>query len=272
MRLHGLVSLISLLLFSEALAQVPKPQQPLGGPALTPGRAPRGDSEPVTLPPTLPESGQLDSLDLELNQLRDEVVAFRSLRAHVAQTTKHIDSNSADSTVQQRRELLELLTKLAARRVPRKPPVAVEPSHSPTKTEEKLPLRSPINNSPQEQLSEKVVDPLALGRVLFRTGDYSGAEQAFGKVRLSDENRRLVQYLIATCLRKQSRWADAIKAYKFVAESDDDPVLRDLAKWQLENIRWYQQMESQIESLKQLRSPTSRAEKRLESTSDVESP
>jgi hypothetical protein len=212
-----------------------------------------------------------DSFDIELNQLRDELVAFRALREQMAQTTRHIDSDSGTASVQQRRELLDLLAKLASRRVPRKLPLVIEPSLSPPESQEKLPLRSPVGAMPNPQISEKIIDPFALGRVLFRSGDYSGAEQAFIKVRLSDENRMLVQYLIATCLRKQSRWRDADKVYKVVAESDDDPVLRDLAKWQLDNIRWYQQMELQLEKLKQLRSSTSLPEKRLNSTSDVES-
>ena len=111
---------------------------------------------------------------------------------------------------------------------------------------------APKESTPPD-VSVDIADAFALGKVLFRTGDFVGAERAFRKASVTSENEMTVKYLLATCLRRQSRWQSAMDAYKVVAESNQDPVLRDLAKWQLDNIRWLQQSESQLDQMRKQR-------------------
>lgn len=202
-------------------------------------------------------SGSL-SFNAELEQLRQEIAALKALREQVtSENNPPVDSGSSLAN-EQRRHLLELLTKLATKNLqPKDAPIITEPdtavpSPTPSPRATKLDSKtSPIGSHPL--ITDKIVDPFALGRALFRAGDYIGAEQAFRKVKVSDGNRVMLQYLIATCLRKQNRWDQAAKAYRVVAENKDDVELRDLALRQLETIRWRQQTESQLEELRKLR-------------------
>jgi tetratricopeptide (TPR) repeat protein len=208
-----------------------------------------------------PQPNDVKSFDSELERLRQEIAAIKLLREQVASEANQPLTSDVAAAQEQRRELLELLTKLATKNVsakpaseppkPRKVSPAPEPRVGAAKVEAKL-----DKATDHPLITDKIVDPFALGRALFRAEDYSGAEQAFRKVKVTDDNRAMLQYLIATCLRKQSRWEQAAKAYRIVSENKEDPVLRDLALWQLENIRWYQQTESQLKQLRELREPT----------------
>lgn len=193
------------------------------------------------------------SFDVELEQLRQEIAAIKTSREQVATEAQQPISHDAAEAHEQRRELLDLLTKLATKNLTPKPaaePVKMVPKSAPKTNSSKSDSSS---SSGHPLITTKIVDAYALGRALFRAEDYVGAEQAFRKVKVTDDNRVLLQYLVATCLRKQSRWEPAAKAYRIVAENKDDPALRDLAEWQLENIRWHQKTESQLEELRQLR-------------------
>lgn len=213
------------------------------------------------------------SFDSELERLRQEIAATKALREQVAAEVDQPLATDAAAAQVHRRELLELMTKLATRNVPSRPAPAAEPtkplptnpvpaSRIGTTKVDSLPTASAVH----PLITSKIVDPSALGRALFRAGDYVGAEQAFRKVKVTDENRVMLQYLIATCLRKQSRIDQAAKAYRIVADNKDDPQLRDLALWQLENIRWSQQSETQLERVRQLREPTETDSSQTEAT------
>jgi tetratricopeptide (TPR) repeat protein len=197
------------------------------------------------------------SFEEELEGLRRDIAATKTLREQAAvEAGQAIESETL--ATQQRNELLELLTKLATQKPSPQPaptPDNTAPRAVPStlKTTTRKPATESDSAAAHPLITDKVVDPYGLGRALFRTGDYRGAEQAFRKVKVTDDNRVMLQYLIATCLRKQSKWEQAVKAYRVVAENNDDPVLRDMATWQLENIRWHQRTESQLEQLRELR-------------------
>ena len=207
------------------------------------------------------------SFDAELQQLRKDITTTKELREKAAVEASQPFANDAAVAQEQRRILLELLTKLATKSVPPRPtpisdlalpevsaPPMVPPIHEPrsraghAETKHDAVATHPL-------ISEKIVDPYALGQVLFKAKDFVGAELAFRKVKATDENRILLQYFVATCLRKQSKWDQAAKAYRTVADQKEDPTLRDLAIWQLDNIRWNQQTSTQLEELRQLRQP-----------------
>ncbi len=214
-------------------------------------------SEDTSAVSVAPQPNGAKSFDSELEQLRQDIAATKLLREQVASEVNQPLASDVALAQEQRRELLELLTKLATKNLSAKPtseppqPQKLAPPPGPrigaTKAETKL------EKTTHPLITDKIVDPFALGRALFRSDDYSGAEQAFRKVKVTDDNRLILQYLIATCLRKQTRWEQAAKAYRVVSENKDDLALRDLALWQLENIRWYQQTELQLDQLRELR-------------------
>ncbi len=212
-------------------------------------------AEPLFMNRAVPLN-RLEAFEAELEQLGKEIAAIKVIREQVAAESKQSLSPDSAEAQEQRRELLDLLTKLATKKIPPKP--AADPIKTvPTPTLPAAVARSdsrPASDHPL--ISDKIVDPYALGRALFRAEDYVGAEQAFRKAKVTDDNRVLLQYLIATCLRKQARWEQAAKAYRTVAENKEDPALRDLAEWQLENIRWHRKTELQLEELRRLREQT----------------
>ena len=211
----------------------------------------------------LGESGlQPEPFDLELEGLRQDIATIKSLRDQVAAESNQPLPSDAATAQEQRRELLDLLTKLATKSA--SPRVVPEPPLTPLPAPERPTRMATTDTKPatkvaQPRSADKIVDPFALGRTLFKAGQFRESEQAFRKVKVTDDNRVLMQYLVATCLRKQSLWNQAAKAYRIVAENKDDPALRDLAAWQLENIRWSQQTESQLENLRQLRESSASA-------------
>lgn len=266
MRFHGLVllSLISLTRLTQAEND--------GAPEFLPPSpaTPSTDAaEPMPVaPPNAP--GVVDlSIEAEIKKFRTELRDFQALREDVSLGTKSTAADTERMALNQRQELLDLLAKLAKAGMNRKPaaPVITAVPTQPQKTQlpssaeppsesaaietDATPSTPPIE--PFDFTGSETADPFALGKVLFRGGDFVGAEKAFRKARVSSENEMMLKYLLGTCLRRQSKWQLAIDAYKVVAESDSDPVLRDLAKWQLDNIRWHQQTENQLEQLRKQR-------------------
>lgn len=274
MRFQGLVFLVLLVMNELAVAQsgpppaeqtfLPPSPQKLDAseePATLPSNPATLPSGPAPVPPspTIVEARQSTNMEAELQQFRNELREFQMIREDVARSTKATDAAADSLSTHQRQELMEMLTKLATKRLTRRnaggqnQPIAEQPVRP------AQPVESPTPNAaPGPADSIDIAEPFALGKVLFRQGDFAGAEKAFRKTIVNSENEMTLKYLLATCLRRQSRWQPAIEAYKVVAESNQDPVLRDLAKWQLDNIRWHQQSESQLEQMRQQR------EKRLE--------
>lgn len=259
MRFHGLVVLIVLALTDWAVAQngafapdqnyLPPSPRKLDGSSI-------GEPTPLPPSPAVVEPRGATNLEAELKQFRSELREFQSMREDVARNVRSTDASADDLSTHQRQELLDLLAKLAIKSLARKAAAA-----SPATGDAVTPVRptppadSPTSQSESQDFSDSIAiaDSFALGKVLFRQGDFVGAEKAFRKTIANAENEMTLKYLVATCLRRQSRWQPAIDAYKVVAESNQDPVLRDLAKWQLENIRWHQQSETQLEQMRKQR-------------------
>ncbi len=60
------------------------------------------------------------------------------------------------------------------------------------------------------------------------------------------------KYLIASCLRRQKKTAEAVAIYQDVILNSHDNVLEESARWQLSNMRWQQQMDQQLKRLREL--------------------
>lgn len=221
-------------------------------------------------PAIVGDSDVAKTLEEELRRLREDLKLFEAARDQATRNRKSVDAEAERSSSAQRQDLIDLLTKFATKRATARATAPSSKATTPTAPEEPIESVVPppeipnvtesVEASPPEPVVtrgspvlDKVVDPFALGKVLMKTGDYATAEQAFRKVKVTDENRTMVQYLMATAIRKQSQWKRATEAYRVVADSDHDPVLRDLAKWQIENIRWQQQTEQQLDQMRKQR-------------------
>lgn len=256
MKFQGLVFITLIGLSDIAVCQNgPSPDIDFLPPS--PRKLDAGSSTASPLAPATSDAGASTNMEAELKQFRNELREFQALREEVSRNTKATDAATDNLSTHQRQELMDILAKLAKKSIARKSasqrPVREEPDPALSQ-----PVPQPVAPAfPIESLdsavSVDIADPFALGKVLFRSGDFIGAEKAFRKTVPSPENEMTLKYLIATCLRRQSKWPAAMEVYKAIAESNQDPVLRDLAKWQLDNIRWHQQSESQLDQLRQQR-------------------
>lgn len=279
MKYHGLILLALSGLSTELLAQNALPPAP-----------PSGQAEEIVVEPRqLPGSGapasadQNPNIDAELQQFRNEMRSFQALREEVARAAKTVDQDADRSASQRHQELLNLLTKLtqkiearkAAQSQPPAPPtLPIPPMIEEDDADLQMPESKPVptfdfptseNDLDEAGQPKEVIDAadaFALGKVLFRNGDFVGAEKAFRKATVVPENEMTLKYMLATCLRRQSQWKPAVEHYKVVAESNQDPVLRDLAKWQIENIRWQLQSEQQLEQMRKQREKASEPKKK----------
>src|SRR5262249_7109055 len=101
--------------------------------------------------------------------------------------------------------------------------------------------------------SDKPLDPMALGRALFRIGDYESALTKFRRIDLNTLNRLdrvAVQYLTATCMRKLGRTDEAAALYREIVNAKVDPMLVDCAQWQLSELSWRKDLEAQLARLR----------------------
>jgi tetratricopeptide (TPR) repeat protein len=255
MRFHGLVTLASLMVAPTLFAQDYIPSQSFI-PSSPMQAAPELNAVPLpAVPLPSPPASAIPSrsssfnnagetLEGELDALRSDLRSFHSLSEEVARNARAAEADADRTMIRQRQEMLDILTKLATQGLTKK----VEQPQRP-----KLVLSTKPEEIVVPPVTDSAVDQFALGKSLFRAGEYVKAEQAFRKVAVGDDNRLMVKYLIATCLRKRSQWKGAVEAYREVAASDKDPVLRDLANFQLDGIRWNQETELQIEQLRKQR-------------------
>ncbi len=269
-------------------------------------RSALADSKPATSPPArlLSSPGDLASgrpldqdsaavhdatladLDHELQLLRAEREACRQPREESLtkmtqpETPGAADGNSSGNAAEsQRRQLHELLSRLAAEGLKRKTNLTVagpSPSTPPTSGQGLPPgpgtsansavsplvspaIRKPSSpagaiRTPPGPTATGAEDPLATGKSLYAAGDYDAALKAFRGVdlnRLNEANRGLVRYLTATCLRKQGSWKEAEAEFTAVANSPGDATLVDNARWELHTMRWKEKLDDQIAKLRQ---------------------
>lgn len=251
----------------------PAPVPGLSSPSPEAQGTTKATAEPLPLPSTGLATPEVPSIEVELKRFRDEMREFQALREEVARSAKAAASDAERAALQERQDLMDLLSKLAKKNAERKaiPPLPPQLDIPPIPEEAiddsgigvKLPRssgtfdfsKSSADDSEASDVTGSIdpADSFALGKVLFRSGDFVGAEKAFRKAAVTPENEMTLKYLLATCLRRQSQWKAAGEIYKAVSESNQDPVLRDLAKWQLDNIRWHQQSEIQLEQFRKQR-------------------
>ena len=247
MKLHGLVVLGLLALAKLSLADdqgVPRQLDAFDSPPppLTTTPQPAFPSAPGA---RAPES---TSLEAELEALRADVQAFHHLSDEVARSARAAEADADRTMNRQRQEILDILSRLATQGIAKARASRTESPVVPPPT---------LSNVPETiaapSITDDAVDHFALGKVLFRAGEFAKSEQAFRKAPVSEDNRLILKYLIATCLRKQSKWQAALEGYREIATTDKDPVLRDLARFQIDGIRWNQETEQQLEQLRKQR-------------------
>jgi tetratricopeptide (TPR) repeat protein len=282
MKYQGLVVLFMLGMAGELVAQRDSDLNPNFQPPL-PGV---NDLLPA-LPATLPSSPNASfNIEAELEQFRHELKQLHEMQEELARNIKSTDAESERVAAQQRQELMDLVTKIArqgtarkaaalaaAREQQRKATAAAENAAREQMLADQAALGPSEADDPSASeslasafdaanplVAADITDAFALGKVLFNKGEYANAEKAFRRAKVDPGNEMTLKYLIATCLRRQNKWRAATELYKVVAESDQDPVLQRLAKWQIDNIRWTKESESQLEQLKKQR------DKRIESS------
>jgi|GEM_PF-6057517 len=97
------------------------------------------------------------------------------------------------------------------------------------------------------------VDAIREGMNLFRDNDFEAARRAFQLIdptALGREDRAFVRYMLACCLRRLGKTAEAEPIYREVANSPDDEFLANCAIWQLSLIRSDQELQLQLEQLR----------------------
>jgi hypothetical protein len=67
---------------------------------------------------------------------------------------------------------------------------------------------------------------------------------------LSREDRLLVQYLQASCLRHLGRMDEATRLYREIANSQSNAFAVECAQWQLSSLRWQQDTMRRLEQLR----------------------
>ncbi len=245
------ISLLAVVLSSSccgvSFADLPLPPLPSSPDPLA-RMAQKSELPPVPVAPkeaVAPPSD--DEFTESLAALRKELEGVRAVRQQTAGTGGGTgDFDGALSAVRQRRQLLDMLQKLATSG-PKK-----NEARQTQRTDKKTEMTDENEAAFQLDIGDKVNDPFGLGKTLYKLGDFVRAEQAFRRWPTNGNNEWLKKYLIASCLRKQNKLPEAITLYQEVILNSSDNVLQESAKWQLSNMRWKQQMDSQIKRLRDL--------------------
>jgi hypothetical protein len=159
-----------------------------------------------------------------------------------------------DEVAHLRRRLAELVATLAARPLARRMSPA---DNTPPPARNIGTVRGEGHNSEPGAAAEAPPgDPVLTARSLFRAGDHASALETYRQIDLDGltrDERTLVQYMSACCLRKLGRLDEAAAIYREVADAREDEVLTDCALWHLSAINWRRDMEKQLETLRDRR-------------------
>lgn len=231
----------------------------------------------VTTPaPNVTEGGgkayvppDISELIRETDALKAEREKLQSEHDEMSQPMQRADESHASDILKLRLRLAALLTNLGTQRNadeskglaksvpgPGRPPRTSIPEHDKS-------VIPPLPKPPQSDQhpaastdSDKPLEPLALARALFRTGDYEGALTAYRLINVdtvSKQDRVAVQYMEASCLRKLGKTDQAATLYREVTNSKDDEVLAECAQWQLGALQWRRELETSLQQLRQRR-------------------
>jgi tetratricopeptide (TPR) repeat protein len=254
MQRTGAVALLlipAVLLAGDETLPPPRP-----APAPTPSNLPVPPPLPprmINLPPvpeTPTSAPDLEVLRQESERLRAESEALAAERQK-ALTGAPTDS---DEVAHLRRRLAELVATLAARPLARRmTPVDNAPDPARNTVSTHAEGHNPASGSSAEAPPG---DPVLAARALFRAGDHAAALETYRQIDLDGltrDERTLVQYMSACCLRKLGRLDEAAAIYREVADAREDEVLTDCALWHLSAINWRRDMEKQLETLRERR-------------------
>lgn len=204
---------------------------------------PRKVEEPLHLPrkverrPSKPDLGGVQRSMQALEKSRGELEAERD---KINQILAETHSSERDRTIA---ALEDRLKKLRQSNIAQSDNSEAQPSE-PRRGQKSRPSKKPAGAK----------DPLAAAQNYFQAGDIEEALKTYRSIDLDDrelksEDRLLIQYMTATCLRKLGRLKEAEELYQTVAASEDpedkELRLKEFAKEQLDLIHALQQIESQ---------------------------
>jgi tetratricopeptide (TPR) repeat protein len=210
---------------------------------------------PDTVPAPKPGPELPGAKGKPLDQLKAE---RKALDAERDASKSELEDESATSSERRamKKKLDELLKKMSekpvgsAKVLPPGVDPKIDPKADPKGSEKKdaaAKEKEPVKADP------KPVDALALAQALYKSGDFEGAYRAFKLIELDPlnrEQRAFVQYMTASCLRKQNKLGEAAALFREVADAKDDDFLTECALWQLGTIRWRQDLEKQLSEMR----------------------
>lgn len=139
--------------------------------------------------------------------------------------------------------------------VPEKPPTPMPVIAEKKKTEQ--PHVVPPEPLPQDGIGP--VDVLHMAQTLFRVERYEEALEAFRKIDLKGkrpEERVPIVYMTAKCLFYAGKTDEAIAMLRSAANAPSDERVAGYAQWQIEVLRWYRDVDTRLEDIRQRRMAT----------------
>ena len=246
----------------------------VAGPPVTNPRPALVDKPPVPHQQPQQDAPAITHIERQRRQLAADRQALQEARDQREETIED-DKETADLEAQLRRQIRELVNKLAAdqeetkqaddeAKTPEPPPEDPTAELPDAAVQEPAPLPAPAQTGPPNPskspgkgglrgVGEEPVDAAALAEVLFRAGNYAGALQAYQMIDADGQwpdDRLGVQYMTATCLRKLGRLQEAETTFREVANAKSMSPFVDFARWQLNAMQWRKQIQVELEDLR----------------------
>lgn len=235
-------------------------------------------------------SADIQALHREIEGLRMEREALLSEQTDLV-ASKALRAAHSDDTARLRRRIAEVLMRAAQmnRTAPTPAPFSEakhEPAASPPRSgtdssprpSEELHVPRPADSSnaapadgnhakpsvkasPHADNSGKTgtntpVDSRTLAETLFLVGDHAAALKMYRQLEQEEQRgdeRTVLQYMIACCLRKLGKFDEASLLYREVANSGGDEVLMENAQWYLREMKERRELEGQLDEMRQRR-------------------
>lgn len=210
------------------------------------------------------------NLDEQLRQLKAEREALHSLEHAAILEPGSDNSLTATQSEQLRQQLKQLMSKFASQRAQEKAALEKKSAHAKQSRASAAPAAKAADKSAGKPSGDqespptstaasataKPVDALALAQALLRVGDFEGALQAYRVVEQSSlkvEDRVVVQYFTATCLRRLGRVPEASTLYRELANAKSPEFFVDCARWQLAAIEVRHQLDVDLDEQRKRR-------------------
>jgi hypothetical protein len=236
--------------YSPASVQIIPDNPPL--PQAEANNSPESDIVPVGLP--LDGPGVDGDLIRAIARLHQEREALAREREDLERRVPKMDTGDAAELARLRQRLLALSKRLD-QPVSAPPPVSSHPRPAvPVQTNEQ-PTKGP-EVSPGQGGSHLTSDPYLQAQAYFRARQYQESLAALRSLppeSLNLDERLLVQYLSACCLRKLGKLDEAVTLYREVADAREDEFLAECSLWHLSNIGWRRDIEQQLVAIRATR-------------------